>query len=85
MKNITITLTCLEIRDLAQAAGFIIKEPSPICDKDDEETEYTITEKVRGVVVGDEDGKNPQRYLHGAHITEYPEEGTYPLGNPITL
>lgn len=79
----SITLTVLEILDLAKATGIKTEGSEYEIDKDEQESEYTITEAKGGSEVGDEDGKNPKRYKHTTYITEYPEEGTYPLGKPI--
>lgn len=77
-----ITLTVREIYDLARASGLIVQPPEKI-DADDEEIEYTIMEREGGVIVAGDD-KTEHTYGHGAYITEYPEEGTFPLGEPIT-
>lgn len=49
---------------------------------EDAETEYTVFERAEGVVVKDDDG-TPRIYRHGAYLDEYPEEGTYPLGDEM--
>lgn len=75
-----ITLTTAEILDLSKAANLIPHKAKLSDFEDDGETEFTIIEQEGGMEIGDEDGKNPKKYAHGAFLTEYPEEGTYPLG-----
>lgn len=78
-----LTLTVAEIYDLACAAGFTINDDKEVMPDDDEmETEITIIDCPKDGVVGD-DGKR-QHYAHIAYITEYPEEGSYPLGPELT-
>lgn len=80
MEN-TVTLTVREILDLSKAAG-IVSHLETI-EGDDAEIEYTIFGKEGGVIVFDDD--NTERtYHHGAYLSEYPEEGIYPLGESIT-
>jgi hypothetical protein len=81
MKTRSVTLTVREITDLAKAIGLIIPDAHEI-DAGDDEIEYTIIEKEGGVVVEDDDGTK-RAYAHGAYLTEYPEEGTYPLGDEL--
>lgn len=54
--------------------------PAPIgwTDADEMETEITIIDCPAGGVL-DDDGK-ATHYEHVAYLTEYPEEGTFPLG-----
>lgn len=80
MKTNTITLTLREILDLAIAANIVDNDHTV---DDDPETEFTVIEREGGVEVLDDD-KQSHRYAHGAFITEYPEEGTFPLGDPLT-
>lgn len=72
-----LTLTVKEIADLAEAAGLDVG-PVPT---DEAFTEYTITDCPKEGL--DEDGIRTQ-YRKIAFITEYPEEGSFGLGYPIT-
>jgi hypothetical protein len=83
MKETSITLTPREIMSLAKAAGFIVQDINQALDEDSMDCEYTILEREGGVEILDDD-HTPRRYAHGAWITEYPEEGTFPLGPEIT-
>lgn len=78
----SITLTVREILDLARAAGLMVQDPVSPIDDDDMETEYTIFERDGRVQVNDDDG-TPRFYAHGAFLSEYPEEGTFPLGKEL--
>lgn len=80
MENKSITLTTLEILHLAKAANLI--PHACMIDEGDEEIEYTIFEREAGVIVADDD-KTERTYTHAAFITEYPEEGTFPLGKEL--
>lgn len=77
-----ITLTTREIFDLAKAAN-LIPHKAKLADSqmsdEDEETEYTVFGGDEGVMVKDDDN-TPHTYPHGAFLTEYPDEGTFPLG-----
>lgn len=74
-----LTLTVAEIYDLACAAGFTINHSAMFMpDADEMETEITIIDCPAGGVL-DDDGK-ATHYEHVAYLTEYPEEGTFPLG-----
>lgn len=74
-----LTLTVAEIYDLACAAGFTINHGKMFMpDADEMETEITIIDCPAGGVL-DDDGK-ATHYEHVAYLTEYPEEGTFPLG-----
>lgn len=86
MKIIELTLTIAEILDLAKAAN-LIPHATTLADAllsdEDGETEYTIQEQEGGVVIHDDDN-TPRKYAHGAYLTEYWEEGIYPLGPELT-
>ena len=74
-----LTLTVAEIYDLACAAGFTINHSAMFMpDADEMETEITITDCPAGGVL-DDYGKTTH-YEHVAYLTEYQEEGTFPLG-----
>lgn len=77
-----ITLTVAEILDLARAANIVGNKHKPQVDAEELETEYTIWESKEGTLILDDD-KTEKRYRHGAYISEYPDEGTFPLGNPL--
>jgi len=83
----SLTLTQLEIRDLAKFCGMIVQEPTPIEAEDEKETEVTITrwpaQWPRDGVMGD-DGFLVEPHKHIAYFAEYPEEGFMPLGMPNT-
>lgn len=75
-----VTLTILQIKELAQFAGLqIVEDQSPL---DDMEFEVTVSAGDGGGVI-DDDGKT-KRYSHIAFLTEYPEEGVFPLGAELT-
>lgn len=73
-----LTLTAEEIGDLALASGFSLP-PEAYPDEDQLGTEYTIVrmDPTKGVV---NDDNVVEHYAHVAYITEYPEEGSFPLG-----
>lgn len=77
-----LTLTAREIFDLGKAAQ-VIPWKANLADSqlsdEDAETEYTVFTRAGGVTVCDDDG-TPHKYKSGAYLTEYPEEGTFPLG-----
>lgn len=75
-----ITLTVREILDLSKAANLVPNVWK--ITEDEAETEYTIFEREGGVQVNDDDG-TPRFYAHGAFLSEYPEEGTFPLGHEL--
>lgn len=77
-----ITLTVAEILDLAIAANIVGNDHT--CDEDPD-TEFTIWESEHGVVIRGDDQSEHPKYRHGAYITEYREEGTYPLGSPMDI
>lgn len=73
-----LTLTGKEIKDLAEAVGLVI---SPHDYADELETEMTIIDCPAGGVL-DDDGK-ATHYEHVAYLSEYPEEGTFTLGDEL--
>ena len=75
-----LTLTGKEIKDLAEAVGLVIQ---PLNYGDELETEMTII-KCPATGVLDDDGK-ATHYEHVAYLSEYPEEGTFPLGDELPL
>ena len=78
-----LTLTVAEIYDLACAAGFTINHGQMFMpDADEMETEITIIDCPTGGVL-DDDNK-PTHYAHVAYLSDYPEEGTFPLGPELT-
>ena len=81
MKNLlkSITLTCHEIRDLDEFAGFsLVAEYLP--NDEDMETEVVIMDCPAG---GLDDEGQMLRYKHVAYLDEYPEEGCHGLGPQI--
>lgn len=80
-----ITLKISQILDLAKFCQLVPHKATlaEILRSDEEgDTEYTIIETEGGMVIQDDD-KTPRRYAHGAYLSEYPEEGTYPLGGEL--
>ena len=75
-----LTLTGKEIKDLAEAVGLVIQ---PLNYGDELEAEMTII-KCPATGVLDDDGK-ATHYEHVAYLSEYPEEGTFPLGDELPL
>lgn len=73
-----LTLTGKEIKDLAEAVGLVI---CTMDYTDELETEMTIIDCPPAGVM-DDDGK-ATHYEHVAYLSEYPEEGTYPLGDEV--
>lgn len=76
-----ITLTAMEIYDLARFAGFMVIEPP---DNDEKDVEFAIDDcPPEGVVTGDE---QRERSCHIVYSVDYPEEGCIPLGEtePVT-
>lgn len=75
-----IILTAKQIGDLAVAAGFTID-----VDPDDGQldTEYTIVkmDPKKGVL---NDDNVMEYYAHVAYLTDYPEEGSFPLGDKLS-
>ncbi len=74
------TLTVSEIKQLAELAGFIIKEfpANTVFDEDEKQTEISI-EPCPDIGVRDDDGSVIHcKYI--AYFDEYPEEGVYPIG-----
>lgn len=78
-ENEMLTLTGKEIKDLAEAVGLVIM---PHDYTDELETEMTII-ACPSSGVEDDDG-NATHYKHVAYLSEYPEEGTFPLGDEVT-
>lgn len=74
-----LTLTGKEIKDLAEAVGLMIQ---PLDYADELETEMTIIACPEGGV-RDDDGK-ATHFKYAAYLSEYPEEGVFPLGDEIT-
>ena len=74
-----ITLTAMEIKDLAEACGFTINKESI----DDEilEQELTITECPDSGIIDDDNSVIFHRHI--VYYSEYPEEGCIPIGEPI--
>lgn len=75
-----ITLTVAEIKDLAECAGIALAKDVAY-DADELATEIVVMECPKQGVL-DDDGKNTH-YAHIAFFDEYPEEGTYPLGDGL--
>ena len=72
-----ITLTGQEIMDLAEFAGFEVKNPDPDYLKYD----YAVAECPDEGVEND-DGQM-EHYTYIAYLSDYPEEGCYPLGEKL--
>lgn len=86
MSEQQITLTIAEIFDLAKAAQLVpwkAKLTEHLESDEDADTEYTIVEREDGVAILDDDDVTLRRYAHGAYITDYPDEGTFPLGEEL--
>ena len=75
-----ITLTVAEIIDLAICAGIGLATDVTY-DSDELETEIVVMECPKQGVL-DDDGK-PTHYTHIAYFDEYPEEGSFPLGDEL--
>lgn len=73
-----LTLTGKEIKDLAEAVGLVI---APHDYTDELETEMTIIDCPSNGVL--DDGGKATHYKYVAYLTEYPEEGSFPLGDEI--
>ena len=71
-------LTGKEIKDLAEAVGLVIV---PNDYTEELEIEMAIIDCPTSGVL-DDDGK-ALHYEHVAYLSEYPEEGTFPLGDEI--
>ena len=76
-----LTLTVAEIKDLAECAGLVLHTRF-LPDADSLETEITIIDCPKDGVL-DDDGK-PTHYAHIAYVTDYPDEGSFPLGEELT-
>lgn len=74
-----VTLTGKEIRDLANFAGFMIVEQNY---SDELDTEITVFDCSKNGIK-DEDENTRVYYKYAAYLTEYPDEGCYPLGEQI--
>lgn len=74
-----LTLTGKEIKDLAEAVGLVI---APHDYTDELETEMTIIDCPASGVM-DDDGK-ATHYEHVAYLSDYPDEGMFPLGDEVT-
>lgn len=74
-----ITLTGKEILGLTLCAGFsVVENYGP----DELETEWDIQDCPAEGVLNDDNEIEHYRYV--AWLAEYPEEGAFPLGDPIT-
>jgi len=80
VSEMTLTLTGKEIKDLAESVGLVIQ---PLDYGYELETEMTIIKCPATGVIGD-DGK-AAHFEHVAYLSEYPDEGTYPLGDELHL
>ena len=78
----SITLTGKEIKDLAEFAGFEVRELTGM-EEEALETEISITECSKDGIKG-EDSEEVKHYAHIAYMAEYPEEGCYPLGDELS-
>ena len=77
----SITLTVAEIASLAAFAGLTLDEKFPV-DADEAESEIVVCDcPPEGLT--DDDGK-VTHHAHIAYFSEYPEEGSAPLGPEIT-
>lgn len=77
-----LTLTIDEIRDLAQFCGMVVQEPTASEQMDERETEITITGWPKNGIWDDDQKCQMPPHKHVAYYTEYPEEGSLPLGSP---
>lgn len=75
-----LTLTVAEIKDLAECAGLVLNKDVSY-DADELETEIVVMECPKAGVL--DDGKSTH-YAHIAYFAEYPEEGSYPLGDEVS-
>lgn len=75
-----VTLTVREIIDLAKCAGLELA-PDQEFDVDELDAAITIAPGP-AECVADDDG-NVDRYAHVAYWCELPEDGVYPLGEPL--
>jgi hypothetical protein len=76
-----LTLTVAEIVDLADAAGLVLNQKF-MPDADEMEAEITIIDCPKEGVRDDEDKST--HYAHVAYLSDYPEEGIFPLGPELT-
>lgn len=72
-----LTLTVAEIKDLAEAAGLVL-DKAVTYDDDELDMEYDIVACPKEGVRND-DG-TPEHYKYVAYISDYADEGSYPLG-----
>ncbi len=78
-----ITLTGKQIMELALFSGLVIDEKN--MDESLLDTEYELMHDEVGIEIKCEDGiDDPEKYTHVVFITEYPEEGTLPLGDRMS-
>ena len=77
--NLTMVLTRKEIVDLATAAGVISSPPEQ--SSDDGNEEWVIAPCPEQGVPTDDGDFEKSRYV--AYMAEYPEEGCFPLGDPL--
>lgn len=75
----SITLTGKDIKDVAEFAGLSI---TPHDYADEYETEITIQRCPKSGIKNDDDG-GVEFFEYVAYLSEYPEEGCVPLGDPV--
>lgn len=77
----SVTLTVLEIRDLAKFAGITVIDNGTESEKEDEKETEIVIETAPEQGVKDEDGEGePTHSRFIAYVSDYPEEGVQPLG-----
>lgn len=85
IKTTSVTMKRSEIFDLAKTVSLLPwqarLEDHNLSDEE-HDTEYTIVTKEGGVEIEDDDGTK-RKYPAGAYYTEYPDEGTFPIGEEI--
>lgn len=74
----SINLTVKQIMELANFAGLSCSDGG----MDDDELEYEVTVVERGLVAED-DSKESAYYGAYCYMSEYPEEGSFPLNENI--
>ena len=80
MSTNIVTLTCKEILDLAELAGFTVDATGV-----ELETELTIAHcPENGIEDRDGDFVDRTTYNLVAYITDYPDEGSIGLGDPLS-
>ena len=72
-------LKIAEIKDLAEFCGLVLTKESKD-DKDQDDTEVSIEDCPEGGII-DTDAAQVYHPDHVAYFSEYPEEGSMPLGN----